>query len=50
MVRLISYAGIVTPSFVFAILFVLLFGLALKWFPIIGRLSDGVAMPPSSPA
>jgi peptide/nickel transport system permease protein len=45
-VRLISYAGIVTPSFIFAILFVLLFGFALKWFPIIGRLSEKVATPP----
>jgi peptide/nickel transport system permease protein len=45
-VRVISYAGIVTPSFVFAILFVLLFGFTLKWFPIIGRLSEQTATPP----
>jgi peptide/nickel transport system permease protein len=45
-VRVISYAGIVTPSFVFAILFVLLFGFALHWFPIIGRLSEQTAAPP----
>jgi peptide/nickel transport system permease protein len=45
-VRLISYAGIVTPSFIFAILFVLLFGFALKWFPIIGRLSEQTPAPP----
>jgi len=43
--RLISYAGIVTPSYIFAILFMLLFGFALKWFPIIGRVSEDVAMP-----
>ena len=45
-VRILSYAGIVTPSFVFAILFVLLFGFTLKWFPIIGRLSEQTATPP----
>jgi len=45
-VRVFSYAGIVTPSFVFAILFVLLFGFTLDWFPIIGRLSENLATPP----
>jgi len=45
-VRVISYAGIVTPSFVFAILFVLLFGFTLNWFPIIGRLSEQTIAPP----
>lgn len=45
-VRLFSYAGVVTPSFVFAIFFVLLFGWTLKWFPIIGRLSEEVTKPP----
>jgi peptide/nickel transport system permease protein len=46
-VRLFSYAGIVTPSFVFAIFFVLIFGWILKWLPIIGRVSEQVAMPPT---
>lgn len=46
-VRIFSYAGVVTPSFVFAILFVLLFGFALKWFPIIGRLSENTPKPPT---
>ncbi len=46
LVRVLSYAGIVTPSFVFAILFVLLFGFVLKWFPIIGRLDDQIVVPP----
>jgi peptide/nickel transport system permease protein len=46
LVRLFSYFGIVTPSFVFAILFILLFGFTLKWFPIIGRVSEDVAVPP----
>lgn len=45
-VRLFSYAGVVTPSFVFAIFFVLLFGWILKWLPIIGRLSEEVTAPP----
>ena len=45
-VRVFSYAGIVTPSFVFAILFVLLFGFTLDWFPIIGRLSENMTAPP----
>jgi peptide/nickel transport system permease protein len=46
LVRLLSYTGIVTPSFVFAILFVLLFGFTLDWFPIIGRVSHDVTAPP----
>lgn len=45
-VRLFSYAGVVTPSYIFAIFFVLLFGWTLKWFPIIGRLSEEVTKPP----
>jgi peptide/nickel transport system permease protein len=45
-VRIFSYAGVVTPAFIFAILFVLLFGLALQWLPVIGRLSEGVPAPP----
>jgi peptide/nickel transport system permease protein len=45
-VRLFSYMGIVTPSFVFASLFILLFGWVLKWFPIIGRISENVIAPP----
>jgi peptide/nickel transport system permease protein len=45
-VRVFSYAGVVTPSFVFAILFVLLFGWVLHWFPVIGRLSDQTPAPP----
>jgi peptide/nickel transport system permease protein len=46
LVRVFSYMGIVTPSFVFAILFVLLFGFTLNWFPIIGRVSESVTAPP----
>jgi peptide/nickel transport system permease protein len=46
-VRVFSYAGVVTPSFVFAILFILLFGWILHWFPVIGRLSDQTQAPPT---
>jgi peptide/nickel transport system permease protein len=44
-VRVFSYMGVVTPSFVFAILFVLLFGWVLHWFPVIGRLSEQIQAP-----
>lgn len=47
LVRLFSYAGVVTPSFVFAIFFILIFGFALKWLPIIGRVSENVPVPPT---
>jgi peptide/nickel transport system permease protein len=45
-IRVLSYLGIVTPSFVFAILFLLLFAFVLDWLPAIGRLSSNVAYPP----
>ncbi len=45
-VRIFSYVGVVTPSFVFAILFLLLFGYILRWFPTAGRLSPGIVRPP----
>jgi peptide/nickel transport system permease protein len=45
-VRVISYLGVVTPSFVFAVLFLLLFGMALQWMPTMGRLSPVVSRPP----
>ncbi|MBI1880092.1 MAG: ABC transporter permease [Chloroflexi bacterium] len=45
-VRLFSYAGVVTPSFIFAIFFILIFGFALKWLPIIGRVSEATPLPP----
>ncbi len=44
-VRVFSYMGVVTPSFVFAILFILLFGLILHVFPAIGRLSEQTPVP-----
>ena len=45
-VRVISYLGVVTPSFVFAILFLLLFGMTLNWMPTMGRISAEVSRPP----
>jgi peptide/nickel transport system permease protein len=45
-VRVLSYMGVVTPSFVWAILFLLLFGFVLNWLPTLGRLSESVARPP----
>ena len=45
-VRIFSYIGVVTPSFVFAILFLLLFSYVLNWFPTTGRLSPGIMRPP----
>lgn len=47
LVRMVSYVGVVTPSFVFAILFLLLFGYVLKLLPTIGRLSPGLSYPPT---
>ena len=45
-VRVLSYLGVVTPSFVFAIIFLLVFGYVLDWFPTMGRLSDSLTRPP----
>lgn len=46
-VRLLSYMGVVTPAFVFAILFVLIFGYAWPIFPTVGRLSESIVAPPT---
>jgi len=45
-IRIFSYLGIVTPSFVFAIIFLLIFAFVLDWLPAIGRLSNGLMLPP----
>jgi peptide/nickel transport system permease protein len=44
-VRVVSYLGVVTPSFVFAILFLLLFGMTLNWMPTMGRISPELSRP-----
>jgi len=45
--RVFSLLGIVTPAFVWAIFLMLIFSDRLGWFPISGRLSEGVAAPPT---
>jgi peptide/nickel transport system permease protein len=46
LVRLISYLGIVTPAFAWAVIFMLLFGFVWKIFPTVGRLSESMTAPP----
>lgn len=46
-IRIISYLGIVTPAFVWAIIFILIFGYIIPIFPTIGRISSGIDLPPS---
>lgn len=46
-VRVISYLGVCTPAFVFAILFLLLFGYVLNLLPTSGRLSPWITRPPA---
>jgi len=47
LVRILSYLGVVTPAFVFAIIFMLIFGYALHLLPTLGRLSEGLTRPPA---
>ena len=44
--RVVSYLGVVTPSFIFAIFFLLLFGMILDWVPTAGRSSPELVRPP----
>ncbi len=46
-VRVVAYVGVVTPSFVFAIFFVLIFSYWLDVFPTIGRMTSGLTPPPT---
>lgn len=46
-VRVFAYMGIVTPPFVFAIFFILLFAYVLDILPVMGRLSPGITPPPT---
>lgn len=46
-IRIVSYLGVVTPSFVFAIIFVLIFGYLWPIFPTMGRLSRYLSFPPN---
>lgn len=45
-VRIFAYLGVVTPPFVFGVIFVLVFGFWLGWLPTIGRL-DPALVPPT---
>ena len=45
MVRVFSYLGVCTPAFVFAILFLLLFGYVFQILPTIGRISPAIDRP-----
>jgi len=47
LIRMITYIGIVTPTFVFAIFFVLIFSYTFRILPTIGRLSADITPPPS---
>ncbi len=44
--RFITYIGISVPPFVFAILFLVIFGMILKILPSMGRLSQNIIPPP----
>lgn len=44
-IRVFSYIGVVTPPFVFGILFMLFFGYLLHWLPSIGQLSPNIVGP-----
>lgn len=46
LLRVIAYFGIVTPSYVFAIIFVLIFSYLFEILPVIGRLSSKLTPPP----
>ncbi len=46
LVRAFAYIGISVPSFVWAIIFQLVFGWWLGWFPVQGMFSEGVKPPP----
>ncbi len=45
-IRIVSYIGIVTPAFVWAILFALIFSYLIPIFPTTGRISPGITPPP----
>jgi len=47
MVRIASYVGISVPAFVLAIVFQLVFGWWVKWFPIQGVVTSGIELPPT---
>ncbi|MBG0763917.1 MAG: ABC transporter permease [Tissierellales bacterium] len=46
-VRVIAYIGVATPAFVWAVIFMLLFGFYLEILPTMGRISTIIQKPPS---
>ncbi|MDI3480591.1 MAG: peptide/nickel transport system permease protein [Tepidanaerobacteraceae bacterium] len=47
LVRLIAYLGVVTPAFVWAIIFMLIFGYVWPILPILGRIDSNLTVPPT---
>lgn len=47
LIRVLSYSGVAVPTFVMAVLLLLLFGYEWQIIPVIGRLSTGVQAPPN---
>ena len=45
-VRVIAYLGVATPAFVWAIIFLLIFGYVWPVLPVIGRIDPGLTAPP----
>ena len=45
-IRILAYTGVAVPSFVLAVLFVLVFGYMWPVIPVLGQLSYGVQVPP----
>lgn len=46
LIRFLAYSGVAVPSFVLAVLFVLLFGYIWPVIPVLGQLSYGITPPP----
>lgn len=46
-IRIMAYTGVAVPSFVLAVLFLLIFGYIWPVIPVLGRLSYGVTSPPT---
>ena len=46
-IRIISYLGIVSPAFVWAIIFILIFGYLIPLFPTTGRVGLSITPPPT---
>ncbi|KUK10032.1 MAG: Binding-protein-dependent transport systems inner membrane component [Clostridia bacterium 41_269] len=47
LIRVMAYTGVAVPSFVLAVIFLLLFGYIWPVIPVLGRLSAGIQPPPT---